>query len=129
MLSTKGNTNYYRKNEWKFKQNNILTDRPDGGSSTETIGMNSITCITFDKPLLKWNGDVKASQGIWTKNFGVDIQMNCGLSGDCGRFRVPSKIEMPYFKNNDFFDLSEASGSSVEEALAAGLCSSATATV
>ncbi|KAK2161724.1 hypothetical protein NP493_1562g00040 [Ridgeia piscesae] len=68
--------------------------------------MNSITCITFDKPLLKWNGDFKASQGIWTKNFGVDIQKNCGLSGDCGRFRVPSKIEMPYFKNNDFFDLS-----------------------
>ena len=85
------------------KQNDFITD---GGGGIETVGKNSITCITFDKPLLKWNGDFKASQGIWTKNFGVEIQKNCGLNGDCGRFRVPSKIEMPYFKNNDFFDLS-----------------------
>ncbi|KAI0239224.1 Legumain [Lamellibrachia satsuma] len=70
------------------------------------IGKNSLTCITFDKPLLAWDGQFKASQGIWLKNFGVAIEKNCGLDRDCGRFNQPSKIEIPFFKNNDFFDFS-----------------------
>ncbi|KAK2159249.1 hypothetical protein NP493_1736g00014 [Ridgeia piscesae] len=63
-------------------------------------------CITFDEPLLDWKRDFIASRGVWTKNFGVEIRKNCGLCGDCGSFLQSSKIEIPFFKNNAFFDLS-----------------------
>ncbi|KAI0217862.1 hypothetical protein LSAT2_030397 [Lamellibrachia satsuma] len=70
------------------------------------IGCKPLTCITFDDPLLDWKCDFIASRGVWTKNFGVEIRKNCGLCGDCGVFRRPSKIEMPFFKNKGFFDFS-----------------------
>ncbi|KAI0218511.1 hypothetical protein LSAT2_029803 [Lamellibrachia satsuma] len=70
------------------------------------IGCKPLTCITFDDPLLDWKCDFIASRGVWTKNFGVEIRKNCGLCGDCGVFRRPSKFVMPFFKNNDAFEFS-----------------------
>ncbi|KAK2161721.1 hypothetical protein NP493_1562g00009 [Ridgeia piscesae] len=70
------------------------------------IGCKPLTCITFDEPLLDWKCDFIASKGLFLKNFGVEIRKNCGLCGDCGQFVRPSKIELPFFKNHDFFDFS-----------------------
>ncbi|KAI0221681.1 hypothetical protein LSAT2_027034 [Lamellibrachia satsuma] len=70
------------------------------------IGKNSLTCLSFDKPFVNQWGGIKAAQDIWLKNSGVEIRKNCGLDRDCGSFRDGSKIEIPFFQDNDFFDLS-----------------------
>jgi len=68
------------------------------------LGTKPITCITFD--LLSWNGKFLASNGVHLDNYGVVIQHDCGVIGDCGRFSPSSKLELPFFKNNDFFQFS-----------------------
>jgi len=70
------------------------------------IGKNSLTCITFDKPYFDWRGRFTASQGIWLKNVHVLRELNCGLDRACGRFHAPSRLEIPFFNYNDFFDFS-----------------------
>ena len=73
---------------------------------TTTIGKDSLTCITFDKPLVNRWGGFKAAQEIWLRNIGVGVKKNCGLDGDCGSFGDGARIVVPYFKENDFFELS-----------------------
>ncbi|KAK2156059.1 hypothetical protein NP493_2007g00000 [Ridgeia piscesae] len=73
---------------------------------SKTIGKNSLTCITFDKPYFDWRGRFTASQGIWLKNVHVLRELNCGLDRACGRFHAPSRLEIPFFNYNDFFDFS-----------------------
>ena len=75
-------------------------------SESKTIGKNSLTCITFDKPYFDWRGRFTASQGIWLKNVHVLRELNCGLDRACGRFHAPSRLEIPFFNYNDFFDFS-----------------------
>ncbi|KAI0231715.1 hypothetical protein LSAT2_017906 [Lamellibrachia satsuma] len=67
-------------------------------------GLKPITCITFDS--LTWNGKIAASYGVHLDNFGVVVQPDCGVDGSCGRFTPPSHLQLPYFRNNDFFKLS-----------------------
>ncbi|KAI0239232.1 hypothetical protein LSAT2_010050 [Lamellibrachia satsuma] len=73
--------------------------------SDAIIGENSITCVTFDAPLFNWFGDPIGSNGVYLNNYGVEVEKGKGdgLDGtDCGEFKLPSKLEIPFLRGNDF---------------------------
>lgn len=67
------------------------------------VGKYGIMCLDWEE--VDWKGDMVPTKGIYLDNYGVLGKPNCGLSYNCGVFRRPTKIEVPYVMSNDFFDL------------------------
>ena len=59
--------------------------------------MKGLTCITFDMG----NDSFMATHGVWLKHDFVEIVPNCGVAGNCGRFRSAnhSSMQVPAFSN------------------------------
>ncbi|KAK2182265.1 hypothetical protein NP493_359g06026 [Ridgeia piscesae] len=71
---------------------------------TTGVGRYSIMCLDWED--VDWKGDIIPTKGIYLNNYGVIGKTNCGLNCNCGEFRHPTKIDVPYFTANDFYDLS-----------------------
>ncbi|KAK2182817.1 hypothetical protein NP493_335g04011 [Ridgeia piscesae] len=59
--------------------------------------LKGLTCITFDMG----DDSFLATHGVWLKHDFVEIEPNCGVAGNCGRFRSAnrSSMQVPAFSN------------------------------
>ena len=65
------------------------------------IGSNPITCLTFDK---RAYGSFQATNWVYVNVRGVSADSD-GVDGKAGLFVSPSRVKIPYFERNDFFQL------------------------
>ena len=86
---------------WHFTPVLTVANSPIWHTTDAIIGKNSITCVTFDAPLFNWFGDPIGSNGVYLNNYGVEVVPD-GVIGDCGEFKLPSKLEIPFLRGNDF---------------------------
>ncbi|KAI0227608.1 hypothetical protein LSAT2_021916 [Lamellibrachia satsuma] len=68
--------------------------------SIDTIGANPLTCVTFDL-----ESKIEASNGVYQESKDIDTTSCTGADNKCGVFGGQSRVSMPFFNRNSFFDL------------------------